>query len=106
MFKRDASLGRNHSPEVVDLKSMMDFPKTQSNARAWRGALTLLLAAIVFGGGLFLRLHHLNLNSFWTDELLHVTSAESLLVKGKPVLPSGKLYWRAFPYTVSVAAAF
>ena len=69
----------------------------------WTGwACGLLLLA----GGLWVRLDRLGGPSFNVDEYLHVFSARSLNTAGQSLLPSGKVYARAVPYTKLVALSF
>lgn len=43
---------------------------------------------------------------FWDDEYHHVFAARSLAEVGKPLLPGGRLYSRALPFTWLVSLAF
>lgn len=43
---------------------------------------------------------------FWDDEYHHVFAARSLADLGKPLLPGGRLYSRALPYTWLVSVSF
>ena len=76
---------------------------TRALPQWWTGwACGLLLLA----GGLWARLDRLGEPSFDIDEYLHVFAARSLNTAGEPLLPSGKAYDRALPYTRLVALSF
>lgn len=63
------------------------------------------LCAVVFAGGV-LRVQNLGRPALIEDELFHVSAATSLLETGKPTLPSGLSYTRAYPFTVLVSLAY
>jgi len=63
-----------------------------------------LVAVLVFGTAI--RLHNFGKFSFWTDELLHVIAAESILENGEPNVPMNGLYRRALLYTEITAGSF
>lgn len=65
---------------------------------------TLLVAGLaVIGAGL--RLYALGRPSFWFDEAITTNAAIGLLEHGRPVFPSGAVYWRGFPHTLLVAGS-
>lgn len=70
--------------------------------RHW--VLLVLVIIVVLGG--VLRFHNLAKHSFWGDEFFHVFSAQELIEQGKPYLPSGHLYERAYSYTWLVSLFF
>jgi 4-amino-4-deoxy-L-arabinose transferase-like glycosyltransferase len=53
--------------------------------------------------GSVIRLQELGKHGFWTDELLHVIGAKSLLETGSPLVPGKGEYTRAFPITCITA---
>jgi len=63
-----------------------------------------LVAILVFGTAI--RFHNLGKFSFWTDELLHVLAAESILENGEPIVPMRGPYRRALLYTEITAGSF
>lgn len=63
-----------------------------------------LCAVLLLGGAL--RVRNLGRPALIEDELFHVFGAVSLLESGKPTLPSGVSYTRAYPFTYLVSSAF
>ena len=74
-------------------------------SRAGQRAVIALLG-LILGGGLWLRLAHLERPSFDTDEYYHVFAGQELNAGHGPRLPSGNLYTRALPFTKLVAVSF
>lgn len=73
---------------------------------AVRHATIALLLAVITLMGAWLRVDNLGIRSFSVDEVLHVFAARSLNDTGRPTLPGGEPYHRAYPVTWAVAAAF
>ena len=73
----------------------------------WRSKsfVVLILVAVIIGGA-YLRLAHLNRQSFWVDEMNHVVAAQSLLKGNGAVFPSGLPYDRSLLFTKLVARSF
>ncbi len=68
----------------------------------WRENLSIYRIA-VFGliiAGFGTRLYLLNSIPLWHDETVMANAIISFLETGAPNLPSGYMYWRAFPYTL------
>src|SRR5688572_15600777 len=68
--------------------------------RAWRFAVPLLAVAAL------IRLLKLGVHGFWSEELLHVFAARSILDNGSLEVPMWGDYRFARPVTAIVAAAF
>ena len=64
-------------------------------------AVVLVLFFVVIGS--VIRIQDLGKHGFWTDELLHVIGAKSLLETGSPLVPGKGEYTRAFPITCITA---
>lgn len=58
---------------------------------------------LVLGVAFAVRLAHLGDVSLDFDEYLHVFAGQQLVAQGRPLLPSGAAYTRAFPYTWMVS---
>jgi 4-amino-4-deoxy-L-arabinose transferase-like glycosyltransferase len=69
-----------------------------------RGWAIALLAIIVVAAG-WLRFADLGRLSFWADEFPHAIAARSLIHDGRPLLPSGREYRRAYLQTIAVAGS-
>ncbi|MFB6116634.1 MAG: glycosyltransferase family 39 protein [Candidatus Nanosalina sp.] len=48
--------------------------------------------------GFWIRLENLGSPSLWYDEAISAIAVEALLEKGRPILESGKVYWRSLPH--------
>lgn len=83
------------------LPSHLSLKGAQVSKTLAAGLLLLFLTA-----GLALRLQALGTHGFWTDELLHVIGAKSLLETGAPTVPGKGEYLRAFPVTAITALSF
>jgi 4-amino-4-deoxy-L-arabinose transferase-like glycosyltransferase len=78
----------------------LNFPGEKSFLTKKRAAGLLVLFVLA---GSVLRFHELGKNGFWTDELLHVIGAKSMLETGSPIVPGKGEYTRAYPITVITA---
>jgi hypothetical protein len=73
----------------------------------WEGSrLPWVLLSVFLLGGMALRLYQLGKFGFWTDELLHVIGAKSLLESGVAAVPGKGEYTRAYPITILTAMMF
>ena len=66
-------------------------------------AVILVLFFVLMGS--VIRIQELGKHGFWTDELLHVIGAKSLLETGSPLVPGKGEYTRAFPITCITAVS-
>ena len=62
--------------------------------------------AVILGSGILIRLIPALSRSLAPDEYLHVFAASGWLDAGRPVLPSGEVYDRAWVYTLMVRESF
>ena len=65
-----------------------------------------ILLSVFLMGGMALRLYQLGKFGFWTDELLHVIGAKSLLENGVAAVPGKGEYTRVYPITMLTAMMF
>jgi len=80
-------------------------------ARRSRGLLSgrhalIGLFVVIFLFGVALRVQNLGKYGFWTDELFHVISANSILKIGAPIVPGMTVYNRAYPFTRLISVSF
>ena len=68
------------------------------------GLAVVLLVVVLVGAG-WLRFSDLGKLSFWADEYPHAIAARNLIHHGKPELPSGRQYRRAYGQTIVVAGS-
>jgi hypothetical protein len=66
----------------------------------------LLLIFLLSIIGFYLRLTHLNYQSFWIDETISSDAAVSILKNGIPIFPSGMIYDRSILNTMFIASSF
>jgi hypothetical protein len=62
--------------------------------------------AVILALAAWLRLGNLDQESLFVDEYMHVHAASEILASGAPLLPDGRSYRRALPYTYLVAGSF
>lgn len=65
-----------------------------------------IIVVFLIISGFILRIHKLNVQSFWMDEAISSIAAVSLLQEGLPVLPSGVVYTRAILNTFLISTSF
>jgi 4-amino-4-deoxy-L-arabinose transferase-like glycosyltransferase len=65
----------------------------------------MVALGVLVVAGAVLRLYALGEQSFWFDEAITTNAAIGFLEHGKPMFPSGYVYWRSFPHTVLVATS-
>jgi len=74
---------------------------------SWRSkTIVIPLLLVIIAGGAYLRLAHLDRQSFWVDEMNHVVAAQSLLRGEGAVFPSGLPYTRSLLFTKLIAYSF
>lgn len=66
----------------------------------------ILVLLIIVLSGFYVRTHGLTNLGLGFVEPIHIYATKSLLETGEPILPSGKKYDRALPFTYSVALSF
>ena len=92
-----------HITSAISVRTDSDARSQAIRLRLAHGVLALL--AIILAVGLWVRVANLAGPDLNIDEVLHVFAARSLLAGNGPMLPSGRPYRRAMPYTDAVAIA-
>lgn len=94
---------------VAFLGAQVIRPQNGGWSRASRTGLSARQATLIVAGlaviGAGLRLYALGRPSFWFDEAITTNAAIGLLEHGRPMFPSGAVYWRGFPHTLLVAGS-
>jgi len=67
---------------------------------------TIFLLSLIVLLSLYLRVAGQSRSGLGFNETIHVYAVKSLMEKGKPELPSGKIYNRALLFTHTVALSF
>ena len=94
---------------MIDLKNGEPVVGTTSSPPQRRHKFDCLVTVallLMIALGAVVRLINLGYPSLWVDEYDHLYAAKNLLETGRPTLPSGVPYTRAFPFTLLVAVSF